>query len=85
MNNLFIKNPSIKKLRNFELLRELLFYDDINVSRKERAFKRYVETYEVKIINNKNLSDSLYVSKNSIKNLFDDLLRERRSFKCIMC
>ena len=85
MNNLFIKNPSIKKLRNFELLRELLFYDDINVSRKERAFKRYVETYEVKIINNKNLSDSLYVSKNSIKNLFDDLLRERRSFKYIMC
>ena len=81
MNNLFIKNPSIKKLRNFELLRELLFYDDINVSRKERAFKRYVETYEVKIINNKNLSDSLYVSKNSIKNLFDDLLRERRGFK----
>ena len=55
MNNLFIKNPSIKKLRNFELLRELLFYDDINISRKERAFKRYAETYEVKIINNKNL------------------------------
>ena len=32
-----IKNPSIKKLRNFELLRELPFYDDINISRKERA------------------------------------------------
>ena len=71
------KNSCIKKLRNFELLRGLPFYDDINISRKERAFKRYAETYKVEIINNKNLSDSLSVSKNSIKNLFDELLREK--------
>ena len=69
-----IKKPHVKKLRNFELLCELPFYDDINISRKERAFKKYAETYEVEIINNKKLSDSLSVSKNSIKNLFDDLL-----------
>ena len=25
------KNPRIKKLRNFELLRELPFYNDINI------------------------------------------------------
>ena len=47
-----IKNPRIKKLRNFELLRELPFYDHINISRRERAFKRYAENYKVKIINN---------------------------------
>ena len=59
--------PSVKKLSNFELLRELRYYDDSNISRKEWAFKKYAETYQVEIINNKSLSDSLSVSKNSIK------------------
>ena len=77
-----IKKPCFKKLSNCELLRELPFYDDINISRKERVFKKYAEIYEVEIINkNKSLSDSLSVSKNSIKNSFDELLREKRGFK----
>ena len=63
-------------MKNYELLRELPFYDDINISRKERAFKKYAETYEVEIIN-KSLRDSFSVSKNSIKILFDELLREK--------
>ena len=75
-----IKNSRIRKIRNFELLRELPFYDDINISRKERAFRGYAETYKVEIINNRNLSDLLSVIKNSIKNLFDELLREKRGF-----
>ena len=79
-----IKKPCIKKLSNYELLRELPFYDDINISRKERAFREYVETYKAEIINIKNLSDSLSVSKNSIKKLFDELLREKESFKYII-
>ena len=62
-----IKKPRIKKLKNYELLRELPFYDDINILRKERAFKRYGKTYKVEIINNRSLSDSLSVSKNSIR------------------
>ena len=65
----------MKKLSNHQLLRELIFYDDINILRKERAFKTYAETYEVENINNKSLSDSLSTSKNSIKNLFGELLR----------
>ena len=77
------KQP-IKKPRNYELLRELPLYDDINISRKERALRGYAKTYKVGIINNKNLSDSLPVSKNSIKNLFDELLREKRGFKYII-
>ena len=70
-------------MKNYELLRELPFYDDINISRKERTFRGYAETYKVEIINNKRLRDLLYVSKNSIKNLFNELLRERRGFKCL--
>ena len=72
-----IKKPRIKKLSNQELLRELPFYDDINILRNERTFRGYAETYKVEIINNRNLSDLLSVIKNSIKNLFDELLRKK--------
>ena len=34
-----IKKPRVKKLSNYELLRELPLYDDINISSRERAFK----------------------------------------------
>ena len=44
----------------------------------------YAETYKVEIINNKSLSNSLSVSKNGIKNLFDELLREKRGFKYVL-
>ena len=79
-----IENPRIKKLSNYELLRELLLYDDINFLRKERALQGYAETYKVKIINNKNLSHSLFVSENNIKKLYDELLRDKRGFKYII-
>ena len=70
--------PRVKKLSNFELLLELPFYGEINISRKERAFKKYAKTYQVEIINNESLSDYFSVSKNNIKNLFDGLLREKK-------
>ena len=76
-----IRKPRIKKLSNHELLQVLPLYDIINVLRKARAFKKYAETYEVEIINSKSLNDSLSVSKDSIKNLFDELLREKKGFK----
>ena len=49
--------PRVKKLSNFELLLELPFYGEINISRKEKAFKKYAKTYQVETINNKSLSD----------------------------
>ena len=79
-----IKNPSIKNISNFELLRELPFYNNFNILRKEKAFKKYAKTYEVEIINNKSLRDSLSVSKNSIKNLFHELLREKKGLKYVL-
>ena len=71
-------------MKTYELLCELPFYDDINISRKQRKFKGYAETYKVEIINNKSLNDLLYVSKNTIKNVFDELLREKRGFKYVL-
>ena len=75
-----IKKPCIKKLSNQELLRESIFCDDISISRNERVLRGYAETYKVEIIDNRNLSGSLSVSKNSIKNLFNELLREKKGF-----
>ena len=66
------------------MLRELPFYDHINISRKERAFKRYDETYDIEIINNKNLTDSLVLNKSAIKDLYSNLLREKRGFKYLL-
>ena len=71
-------------MKNYELLRELPFYNDINISRKERAFRGYAKTYKLEVINNKSLSDLLHVSRNSIKHLFDELLREKRGFKYVL-
>ena len=40
----YIKKPRIKKLSSQELLCELPFYDDINISRNERALRGYAES-----------------------------------------
>ena len=83
--NLFLtQKPRVKKLNNHELLQVPPFYDVINVLRKARAFKKYAETCEVEIINKKSLNDSLSVSKNSIKNLSDEFLREKKAFKYVL-
>ena len=62
----------------------LPFCDDVSISRKRRAIENYAKTFEVGTIDNKSLSNSLFLSKNSIKSLFNDLLREKRGFKYIL-
>ena len=76
-----IKIPPIKKIKELWIITRFTILWWYYYFKKKRAFKRYADTYEVEIINNRSLSDSLTVSKNSIKNLFDELLRERRGFK----
>ena len=78
------KKRGIEKLSNQELLRELPFYGDINISKNKKTFRGYDKTYKVEIINNTNLRDLLSVSKNSIKNLFDELLRQKKGFKYVI-
>ena len=62
----------------------LPFYDDVKILRKKRAFKSYVESYEVETIDNKSLNDSLLWTKDRVKGLFNDLLREKWEFKYIL-
>ena len=62
----------------------LPFYDDVAVSKRQKAFRNYVASHEVERINKKSLDDSLDLSKKSIYSLFDDLLREKKCFKYIL-
>ena len=56
-------------------------YDSVGISRREHAHKYYAETYDVEVIDNKSLDDSLFLAKKSINDLFRDLLKEKRGFK----
>ena len=63
------------------MLPVLPFYDSVVITKKERAFKNYVSTYSVEIMDRESLMDTLDLSRTSINELFTDLLREKRGFK----
>ena len=69
------KKAKIKQLTTKKLVQEQPFYK--NISRNERALRGYAETYKVEIINNRNLSDSLSVSKNGKKNYLMNYWEEK--------
>ena len=79
-----ISKPKSKKLTDQELLYVLPFYENVGILRKQKALRNFAETYEVEVIDDTSLSDLLSMSKNSIKSLFNDLLREKRRFKYIL-
>ena len=59
----------------------LPFYDDVGILKRNRAFRNYVKTYQVETIDDKSLDDPLFLSKNSIKSLFNDLLSKKNGVK----
>ena len=69
------------KLTNQELLQVLPFYDSVGITKKDRAFRNYVSTYSLEIMDRESLMDILDLRRISINELFTDLLRERRGFK----
>ena len=81
-----IENQKIKKLSNVGMLSELPFYDELNILKTAKAFKKYARSYSIEIIkdNDGNMNDPLAhlkASKPVIKNLFRDLLIEMKGFK----
>ena len=75
-----LKKP--RKLKKYQILKYILpFYDTVRISRRERAYKRYMETYNVEVVDKISLSDSLFLVKSKIVDLFKDLLKEKRDFK----
>ena len=63
------------------MLHELPFYDELNVVKTSKAFKGHARSYSIEIIDSKDPSVQLTISKPSIKDLFKDLLAEIKGFK----
>ena len=49
------------------------FYDTVGISRKEHAHKYYAEAYDVEVIDNKSLDDSLFFSKKKVLMIFSEI------------
>ena len=59
-------------------------YNTVGISRRERSFKGYIETYNVEVVDKISLSDSLFLAKSCIVDLFKDLSQEEKVFKNIL-
>ena len=63
------------------MLFELPLYEELSVIKRDQAFKGYVMPYKVQLIEKKDPLIQLETSKSSIKDLFNDLLKETKGFK----
>ena len=79
--NKYIEKPKLKRLKNIDLLSEFLFYEELNVTKTDHAFRGYAMSYKVEIVQKKDLLIQLKASKSSIKDFFKDLLDETKCFK----
>ena len=69
------KSKRPKGLTKHQILQNILpLYDSVGISKRERAHRGYAETYDVEVIDKISLSDSLFLAKSSINDLFIDLL-----------
>ena len=82
-----IEKPKIKCLKNYDLLSELPFYEELNVIKTNYPFRGYGMGYKVKFVEKKDPIKQLEAIKSSIKDLFSDLqtlrlvLNKTRGFK----
>ena len=68
--NNYIERPKIKKLGNVNLLKELPFYDELDIVKNKTAFSGYDQSYKIEIVDKKDVIAQLKTSKISIENLF---------------
>ena len=82
----FPKRKKRKKgLTKYQILSNILsFFHTVGIVKREHAHKGYAETYNVEVMDNKSLDDSLFLAKRSIKDFLKDLLEEKRGFKCVI-
>ena len=62
-------------------MHELPFYDGLSVAEISKAFKRYVRSYKIEIIDSKDPLAQFEAIKSSIKDLFKEFLNEMKGFK----
>ena len=53
--NTYIEKPEVKKPNNVELLKELPFYDELNIVKNKTAFSGYAQSYKIEILDRKTL------------------------------
>ena len=54
--NKHIEKPNIKRLKNIDLLSELLLYEELNIIKTNHAFRGYARSYKVELVEKKRLS-----------------------------
>ena len=64
--NKCIEKPKVKLLRNIDLSSELPFYKELNVTKTNHAFRGYIMSYKVKLVEKKDPIEQLEASKSSI-------------------
>ena len=79
--NKSIEKPKLIRLKNSDRLVEIPFYEQLSVIKTNQAFKEYVMSYKVEIVERKDAIVQLEASKLSIKNLLSNLLNETKGFK----
>ena len=60
--NVSVEKPKIKSLKNIDLLAELPFYDQLNITETDHAFSGYGMSYKVEIVEKKDLIFQLAAS-----------------------
>ena len=75
-----IEQPRIKRLKNIDLLAEQAFHEQLSIIKTNQAFSGYTMSYKVETVERKDLILQLKASKSGIKDLFSNLLDERKRF-----
>ena len=57
--NKYIEKPKLKRLKNIDLLSEFLFYEELNVTKTDHAFRGYAMSYKVEIVQKKRSINSV--------------------------
>ena len=73
-----IKKPKYKRLKSIDRLAELPFYEQLSPIKANQAFRGYAMSYKVEIIEKKDPIVQWEASKSGIKDLFSDLLNEKK-------
>ena len=75
------RKPYTKRLNYIHMLCELPFYNELSIVTTSKAFKGYARSQSIEILDSKDPSVQLTISKPNIKDFFKDLLAEIKSFK----
>ena len=63
------------------MLFELIFYEELNVMKKDQPFKGYAISKKVELCEKNDRLVQLETSKSSIKDLFNDILDKKNDFQ----